>query len=57
MEDFGQSSVIDIHIVLSADVVVAIEMDTLSVVFTCWCSNVIGWTNYQSNDASAMPGR
>ena len=57
MEDFGLSTTIDIYLVISADVIGVIDMDTSEVVFSCWCSSVIGWTNNHSHpEAGQSPG-
>jgi len=56
LEDFGQSTVIDVYLAISADFITVIEMDTLQTIFTCWCSSVIGWTNNQASDINNPTG-
>lgn len=56
LEDFGQSCLVDVYLVISADVIAVIEMDTQEVVFSCWCSSVIGWTNSQAADNNSPTG-
>ncbi|XP_067943667.1 signal-induced proliferation-associated 1-like protein 2 [Watersipora subatra] len=51
LEDYGLSCLFDVYLIISADVIAIMEMDTLEIVFSCWCSSVIGWTNCQSNDS------
>lgn len=56
LEDSSLCTYVEVYIVISADVIAAVEMDTSDVIFSCWCSSVIGWTNlFNSTDPTSTP--